>query len=184
MNHFFDVGANVGQTFGNYLAKTTEFDGWPVWCFEPSPRHWGQLMQTTQQFSNRYNIILCPFGLYGATNTALFYEKNDPEGDSLFHELTVNTYVTNRDMPCQILVSVLRISDFILARIPPEDRVVLKLDAEGVEYSILQDLLKVPEALNRVSRIIIEWHTVNEQIDPNALAKTFADLGKPLENWI
>ena len=37
-HHFFDIGANIGQTFDDFLTKTTAFDGWDVWCFEPSPR--------------------------------------------------------------------------------------------------------------------------------------------------
>ena len=47
--HFFDVGANVGQTFDDYLTKQPRFDGCHVWCFEPSPRHFVALCRKSRR---------------------------------------------------------------------------------------------------------------------------------------
>lgn len=43
----------------------------------------------------------------------------------------------------------------------PEDEIVLKLDAEGAEYELLEHLLETGE-IKRVSRLLIEWHHRDE----------------------
>ena len=75
MNYFFDIGANIGQTFDWFLAKTNEYDGWTVWCFEPSPRYMAGLICTAARFRSRYRIA---FAVSGADGLAGFYEKLDP----------------------------------------------------------------------------------------------------------
>jgi FkbM family methyltransferase len=95
--HFFDVGANNGQTFQDYLAPGSHYDGWKVWCFEPSPRHWEQLIKTVNEYKTRFQIVLCPFGLSDTTDMAPFYEKGDPRGDSFQQQFVVPNQ-TSADM--------------------------------------------------------------------------------------
>src|SRR4051812_11169861 len=101
MQHFFDIGANTGQTFDDYLLKGDGFDGATIWCFEPSPRHTSAL-RTRCDFllttGHNWRINVCPFGLLDYTGWKRLFEKQDPRGDSFFSELYLcGHYVPNQE---------------------------------------------------------------------------------------
>ena len=182
MNHFFDVGANAGQTFADFLNQTADYNGWTVWCFEPSPRHLAGLLQTAAKHAARYDIRICPFGLAEKGGLARFYEKVDPRGDSLVGDFVV----PNKESGYSVQIITARCSDIILNHIGPEDRALVKLDCEGSEYGILNDLLESPAALAKITRILVEWHgsELRNQEEDQRLMLRFAALGKPLERWV
>src|SRR5882757_10487405 len=114
MNHFFDVGANCGQTFDDFLCPTTEFDGWHIWCFEPSPRHLPALMEKCSSVADRFKISICPFGLWDYNGIRKLWEKDDPRGDSFGEHLNSTA---NLQRGWEMLVPVASISQFIPSRI-------------------------------------------------------------------
>src|SRR6266700_5424283 len=134
MNHFFDVGANIGQTFDDFLCPTKDFDGWTIWCFEPSPRHLPGLIERVSKERNRFSIKICPFGLWAATAIVRLFEKNDEQGDS-FEEVLNNT--SNLENGYEIHAAVFPLVGFISNVIGENDHATIKLDAEGAEYAIL-----------------------------------------------
>ena len=159
MKHFFDIGANVGQTFADFLNPSTEFDEWAIWCFEPSPRHLPALMAEAQKQSARYKEIhVCPFGMRGKSEVARFYQKDDPRGDSFEFFMASCHEPKNEDFGYKLEVPAFGIVEFITGMTKPEDKILLKLDAEGSEYSILTALLESDEACARISEILVEWH--------------------------
>lgn len=188
MNHFIDVGANVGQTFDEYLSRDPAYDGWTVWCLEPSPRHWPGLCATAERYRERYNIHLCNFGLHAATGSGVFYQKDDPRGDSFYAHLESDHLTANLAAGHTMHIATTGIVDFLQHYIPAGDAATLKLDCEGSEYAILTALACAPTAvLERVRRILVEWHTIRTPenlLHPAELVARFADLGCPLESWV
>ena len=176
MNYFFDVGANIGQTFYWYLDKTNEYDGWNVFCFEPSPRNQHQLIDTIQKYKFRYNILLCPFGLAGETGLSEFYLKTDPAGDSYNKE-----WVINDQFQVQVLSPKIDVVWFIKEYTTKDDKIVMKLDCEGSEYGILERLLDNRDYFDRIPKIMVEWHGEEER--KQNIINRFKDMGKPLEEW-
>ncbi len=169
MKHFFDVGAHIGQTF-NWLPQTAEYDGYHIWCFEPSIRHLGALRQRCLDVKagheRGWEITICPFALSNKTGWTSFYEKNDHFGDSLFPELYVfNDYVANSPTAPKILCPTINAADFITREIPPIDRIVMKIDAEGSEYDILESVLGSPDASAHIEKFILEFHGINSPLD-------------------
>lgn len=167
MNHFFDIGANVGQTFDDFLLKTNEYDGWHVWCFEPSARHIPALLERTAALSDRFTIHVCAFGLSDQTGPFEFYEKIDPRGDSFEHYLASGSNVTdNVDRKVKHLSFCMNAAEFIEQYIPEGDRIWLKVDAEGSEYRILTAILNRAGWDNDLSRRFlgasVEWHRIKE----------------------
>lgn len=160
VKHFFDVGANIGQTFKDYLNPSTEFDGWDVWCFEPSPRHLPELMAECKRQSahGRYKIHVCPFGLAFDSASSVFYQKDDPRGDSFAIDLESDHKPLNEDHGYSLHCATLSVAEFILQNTMPEDKILLKVDAEGSEYALLTDLLSSPISCSRISEILVEWH--------------------------
>jgi len=188
MNHFFDIGANVGQTFTDYLNKHPEYDGWTVWCFEPSPRNLPGLFKEVQAQQERYRIRICPFGISGATGLMRFYMKSDDcRGDSFFHHLESDHVATNMETQFDLYCATHGISDFILTQTAPGEQIVLKLDSEGSEYATLLALLANPEALARVTEIHVEWHGIkpgDRREQAGILDYAYRQAGKPLRQWM
>jgi len=182
-SHFLDVGSNCGQTFTDYLNKDTKYDGWTVWCFEPSPRHIPALMEEARRQSSRYTVKVCPFGVYSFTGSERFFQKDDPMGDSFQPYLASDHVTENLETGYELICPVVKLSDFIPRHIPDGEYIELKIDAEGSEYGILYDLL---EREKMVDRIMVEWH----QIDPSGkddrleLIERYRKIGKELEPWL
>lgn len=184
MNHFFDIGANIGQTFDEFLCKTTAYDGWKIWCFEPSPRHLGTLLAKAVEQSTRFKIAVCPFGFFAETATRKFYEKADARGDSFCETLTMGYgVVPNAENGYEVLCASQVLSEFILRHTAPDDQITLKIDCEGGEFSIIRDLLKSPEALRRCSKIYVEWHMTEPNEEAHRLTDALASAGHPPEQW-
>ncbi len=186
MKHFFDVGANIGQTFRDYLNPHPEFDGWDVWCFEPSPRHLGELMGTAKEQSDRYSIHICPFGLGGSTCVRSFHTKDDPRGDSFEESLTSDHETKNVCDGFLLHVPAVNAGPFILDHTGFDDEIVLKLDCEGSEYGLLAALLYEPNAMNRIRQIFVEWHRIGTSpaYKADELDELYQKAGKRLEAWM
>jgi FkbM family methyltransferase len=187
--HFFDVGANNGQTLPDYLAKTPEFDGWDVWCFEPSPRHLPHLMErlSRPEYATRYNLHLCPFGFRGKDGIIPFYTKDDPRGDSFESYLASDHETKNMRYGYDLHCPAYDAGDFIVNNTEKGDMVVLKLDCEGSEYELLSSLLGNPIALTRIDEILVEWHSINPAepvFGEKTLTKAFDALGITLGRWM
>jgi FkbM family methyltransferase len=194
MNHFFDVGANTGQTFDKFLLNTNDYDGCKIWCFEPSPRNMNGLVETAKRVSgwaekgvHDFDVVVCPFGLWDKAGTLGFYEKSDAldpygrengEGDS-FKE----NWITNNKAGYKIYASVVSTSQFILDNTSADDRITIKLDCEGGEYKILEDLLKNSDVMRRIQKIFIEWHTTDEEYKKQGLIDAFKEAGVTVELW-
>lgn len=191
MNHFFDVGACIGQTFDNYLCKDDRHDGWTVWCFEPSLRHLPQLCSRIEAVKTRYSIVLCPFGLSGINTTAPFYVRaEDWQGDSFSPNLYTlgqqeRVSLKNLDAGYRLIASMASLPDFILAHTDPKDTIELKLDCEGGEFTALPALLNCQEALKRVSALLVEFHDNGPDWcwRMNRIKAGYAHAGKPIQDW-
>ncbi len=184
MKHFFDIGANVGQTFSDYICGHDEYNGSTVWCFEPSPRHLLQLIECVKAYRGRYRVKICPFGLWDCDKILRIWEKDDRLGDSFQQR---NGETQNIPRSYEIFVPVMSISKFIGYATEPGDEITLKIDAEGAEYPIFSDLLRSMPG-SRIKRIMVEWHSpcpIAEFYEPRLTTEQrFRDLGLPLEQWI
>jgi FkbM family methyltransferase len=195
MNHFFDVGANTGQTFDKFLLKTNDYDGWKIWCFEPSPRNMNGLVETARRVTawpekgvHDFDVVVCPFGLWDKAGSFSFYEKSDAldpwgkengEGDS-FKE----NWITNNKSGYKINAVTVPILQFIQDNTQEGDRIVIKLDCEGAEYKILENLLVLgPDVINRIDKIYIEWHTTDEEHKKPSLIEAMKEVKISLIDW-
>lgn len=165
-NHFFDIGANCGNTFDLFLNQTQKYHGWKVWCFEPSPKHMNNLLNKAIQVSNKFNVVVCPFGLSGKTEVVPFYEMvNNTVSDSFIQS---GLYATlDPDPKYNIIGSCVSICDFIEKYTTEFDNVVLKVDCEGSEFGIYESLLNRPDIVKRISKVYNEWHPSYGHMTPD-----------------
>jgi FkbM family methyltransferase len=184
MKHFFDIGANVGQTFDWLATQPHDYRDHQFWCFEPSPRHFAALIEKCRvQSAKGYRINLCPFGISGATEFVRFFEKDDPKGDS-FEAWTASDHSPkNVTAGYAVMAATRSLSETIMALTDPGDTVVLDIDAEGAEYAMLLDL-NGHEAMSRVRRILVEFHFIAGRDCPEskkALVECYSRHGLQLE---
>ena len=164
MKHFLDIGGNVGQTFDYLQTLERKFDDYKFWVFEPSPRHFAALIEKVKQYSKKYDICICPFGIGGITRTQLFFEKDDVMGDSFKFFTASDHVVYNVNNGYIIHNYIMSLSQWLEQYTNDESKVVLDIDSEGAEYETLHDLLIHQKYLSRITDIWVEWHHVPDQV--------------------
>ena len=170
--YFYDGGANTGQTFEWYLLKG-QFADHHVVCFEPSPRNLSALATTCRALRGQFaSITIVPAAL-GKPGLHRFYEGKTPMGDSLIASRAGTDSLT-------IETPTISLSVYLQTHTKPGDTVRLKLDVEGSEIDVLEDLLDFG-ALDRVSQVLVEWHGTSHR--QAAITDRFAGRGLPLERW-
>ncbi len=185
-SHFFDVGANIGQTFDQFLCATNIYDGWTVWCFEPSPRHHAALLTKSQQMRDRFVVKVCPFGLSDRSAIVRFFEKDDALGDSFEERLAGMRSTSNLSNGYEIMAPVFSVCDFIKHMTNDNDVIHMKIDAEGAEYAILSDLSRA-ELRYPIKKLWVEFHdcdSENKYRSREELQNQFKESGLPIEEWL
>ncbi len=127
---FLDVGAHVGETLQIALEDRYAFD--QVYCFEPIPECC-DILRTNQD----KRVVVCEYGLWNETCTKKIFGSTNP-GASLFED-RFRRRVSSRD------VKLVSASDWFSQNLQTDDQVYLKLNCEGSECAILDDLITTGE---------------------------------------
>lgn len=132
----YDIGSNIGVTM---LYFKTVYPGAKVYCFEPQEKAYYLLTRNIveNQLSDTYAYNVAVTNHNG---TVLF--EDDAEGTGLLAHMST----TGRPVAC------CRLSDMISG---PVD--LLKMDAEGAEANILNDLVESGK-IRHVKNIVMEYH--------------------------
>lgn len=130
MRVFLDVGAHEGQTLQEVVKRAYGFDR--IYAFEPMPVQFARL---ESRFGGDPRVTLCNFGLADRTAVMSVYGTNDGMEASIFP--------TKRDLDPSVatVCEFVAASDFFLANLTILDTVVVKLNCEGAEVPILNDLI-------------------------------------------
>jgi FkbM family methyltransferase len=137
---FLDVGAHHGATLHAVRDPKYGFDR--IYCFEPASSCWEALESVAD---NR--ITVCRFGLWNETCEHSLYAPGSG-GASLF-EAKFHT------KPAEEVARFVRATDWFRENIDARDEIFLKLNCEGAECDIAEDLLESHE-LARVRSIMID----------------------------
>jgi FkbM family methyltransferase len=149
---FIDVGAHVGAAaifFRNCFPKGT------VYSFEPARDAFSFLKENTRPFPE---IRAFPYGLYSRDcDVRLFRGQMHSAANSIVrNDLTTGECV---------IVRMARASDE-LARLGIDRLAVLKIDTEGCELPILDDLR---DRLPRIDVIFVEYHSEADRLAIDAM---------------
>jgi FkbM family methyltransferase len=123
MKVFLDVGAHVGQT----LTAALRYDFDRIVCFEPAVEHIPALKKLADKRTE-----IAPFGLWKQDMLAALFNIGT-QGASLWRR---------PDRPTTYgLCKFVRVSDWLLANVAPDDEVWMKLNVEGAELDVVEDML-------------------------------------------
>lgn len=154
---FIDLGADRGQSLERALSL--EFDAY--YAFEPHPRSFAKLFEKFGS-NPRVHCIQLAAWTEDADDVPLFVRdmlipvsESDVlrwgEGHSLLRE---KSNVSKTDF---VRVSTVDFSRFIKTEFRASDRITLKMDIEGAEYSVLEKMIR-EKALLSVQKLFCEWH--------------------------
>ena len=137
---FLDVGAHEGSSLHAVRDPKYGFDR--IYCFEPAGSCWPAL----EAVSDR-RVRVCRFGLWNRTCEHALYDPGS-RGASLFEDKF-------KTMPPKEVIRLVRATEWFRENLARNDEIFLKLNCEGAEADIVEDLLDSGE-LARVRSVMID----------------------------
>jgi FkbM family methyltransferase len=149
MNIFLDVGSHDGQTLAEVIHPRYRFD--IIHCFEPMPVQYTRLTQRFNAHSANKRIEFHHYGLLDRSTSLAMYGTNHDMGSSIFahkQRMQGREQVTR----CEFR----RASDFFAENITDDDLVVMKINVEGSECIIMNDLINSGEC-HKIANVMIDF---------------------------
>ena len=140
MKVFLDVGAHEGSSLNAVRDPKYGFDH--IYCFEPASSCWPALESVVD---NR--VTICRFGLWNATREHPLYDPGS-RGASIFADKF-------KERPADEMAQFVRATDWFQENLAEGDEIYMKLNCEGAECDIAEDLLDAGE-LARVRSVMID----------------------------
>lgn len=131
MKIFLDVGAHIGETLKIALEDKYGFD--KLYCFEPVP----ECCNAIRSAYKDKRVAVCEYGLWNEDCIKKLY---NPKGKG-FRGASVFIDKFRREVSQQD-VKMVRASEWFSQNLKVEDKVYLKLNCEGAECAILDDLIE------------------------------------------
>lgn len=162
MKIFLDVGAHIGQTLKIALENKYHFD--KIYCFEPVPECCNQL----KRFGDK-RITVCEFGLWDKNKTGTLYSPQT-RGASLFKD-KFRGQVKSRK------VRLVKASEWFKQNLKDDDQIYLKLNCEGAEIPILNDLITFQEC-KKIKVLMVDFDIRKIPSQKHLMAGMKAKLNK------
>lgn len=137
---FLDVGAHEGSSL--HAVRDPKYGFERIYCFEPAPACWPALDAVPDD-----RVTVCRFGLWNRTCEHPLYDPGS-RGASLFGDKF-------KSIPGTETARFLRATDWFREHLGAADEIYVKLNCEGAECDIVEDLLDSGE-LGRVRSVMID----------------------------
>lgn len=150
---FIDGGARIGETVDVFLNKREDLKGCDVYLFECNPNHIDTL-KTLSETNKDYNFIVKNEAIWIEDKIMDFFISTDIWGD-----LGCTLDPSKRellDLSNPLKVNAINFSNF-LQSFDKNDYLIVKLDIEGAEYEVIENILNTG-AINVINELYIEWH--------------------------
>ncbi len=150
---FIDVGAHEGQTLREVVNPRYSFN--EIYAFEPMPNQYRSLKRWREGLPLTYKkrLHLMPLGLSDYTGHGSIYGANDSMEASVFPDKTdVDSSVVT---DCRFL----KVSEFFKHFVQKNDQAVMKLNVEGAEVPILNNLIDSGE-IHKCLSIMIDFDCI------------------------
>jgi FkbM family methyltransferase len=144
-NIFVDCGGHDGCSIRMFNDVFNNAGKYEKYSFEPNPK-----------FKKHYlnlDTTLMPYAVHNYTGVCNFYIQTS----SVSAGSTVEKRKTNLSKWKQIEVECVRLSDFIKNNFEFSDNIILKLDIEGLEYDVLEDLINT-NVIDFIKELYVEFH--------------------------
>ena len=130
---FLDIGSHLGETLEEVCNPAYFFDR--IYAFEPSPRCHAHLSIMAERDPR---LRICPFGLGSENHRLVLHSSGSSAATTICSELDqspADSLQVSDD------VEIRNVSEWIFENLDPSDLIVGKINCEGGEIAILEDLL-------------------------------------------
>lgn len=142
MKLFLDVGAHKGQTARAVTASRYAFD--QIICFEPAT----ECIPYIESIGDK-RITINPFGLWKETRKTRLFGAGDI-GASIFKDKAIAVSTKTAE------IQLVKASDWMSKNVKADDIVFMKLNCEGSECDILDDLIDSGE-IYKIYNIMVDF---------------------------
>lgn len=139
---YVDIGSRGGQQIG-WALQSVDY----AYGFEPSPTSYDEISKI---FANDPRVTLHPFGLWSKTCEIEMFNEG-AAGGTIFAD-----YQSTGPVPRKAMVQMVKASDWFQDNLTESDKVILKINCEGGECDILNDLLDSGE-YNKVHTCLVDF---------------------------
>ena len=149
-----DLGAFDGSSVVKFQKMYgRDFRNFKYYCFEANPYLIKDLKEVTEVFSDT-NIYVINKAVWNKNERRMFYLSNVKSFGS---SLMANKTSGNLDLDNPALVEALDFPSWIAQNLQKSQYVILKMDIEGAEYTVLQSML-TSGSMEFINELYIEFH--------------------------
>ena len=138
MKIFIDVGSHIGETLNEVINKRYNFD--KIFCIEPSKNSISKLKKFND---SRIEIVPAAFG--NKNKSSKLFSSGDLSASIYTNENNINKFEN---------INIIKTSDWFKNNIDINDIVYVKLNCEGSECDIIDDLIDSNEIIKIFSLLI------------------------------
>lgn len=149
---FIDCGAHKGESVAAFRKKQ-DSNQFEIYMFEPNPFLFEEISDNIS-LNNCIKIEAAVSNREGKEKLWGCIKVKDSVGASLERSKADTDKISQEDY---VEVRTIRLSDFIKETFSKEDKIILKMDIEGSEYDVLEDLIAT-ETIDYIDRIYCEFH--------------------------
>jgi FkbM family methyltransferase len=143
---FLDVGSHEGQTIDTVLNPVFKID--LIYGFDPSPTCYKVLIE---KFEGNNKIVVFNLGLWNETRTMILHNEST-QGATIYSDYESAWRGFGEETMC----SFVKTSDWFKNNLLGNDEVFLKLNCEGCECDIVNDLLDSGE-FSKLKAVLIDY---------------------------
>ncbi len=169
-----DIGAHIGM-FSAYAAALN--DTVRIFAYEPDEQNY-QAMKVNLKLNRFKNVVTKNLAIGLAEGKRVFYLNKDSHNHSLFeiNDIGIREFEDSVVGQKEVLVTT-------LARIFEQQRLekvsLIKLDSEGAEFEILENLDSA--IFDKIGAFYVEYHVYKPEMDPNRLKNILMKHGFKVE---
>lgn len=173
---FIDCGTNLCQGLNQIMKLHKMDESWIIYSFEVNPITFNSFDKSRFPFVKFINkgvwsedcvkdltveLVTGKYSEYDGEfllNKNQIYEKTGGSSNILGQDWIKPDYIPEENITYQyVSVECINLSKFISDNFDKTDHIILKLDVEGAEYTILEKMLE-DETIEYISEIYVEWH--------------------------
>ncbi len=160
-----DIGANIGLA-SIFFSKFKNVE--KIYAYEPVEITYNQALLNFKLNKSCEKVELKNYGLANSKRKDIFDFNKNVKGNTGIRGDLSSSYV--KELIKKVEVSLLSASDEIIkiSQNHKNAKIFVKLDCEGGEYEIFENLVK-SKCINEIDYFILEWHDKGSEIIENLL---------------
>jgi FkbM family methyltransferase len=159
---FLDIGGHLGETVRRFYREVDDARHWEIHTFEPHPECFKALKQNLRLMKNVSIHEAALVGRNSGIRKLYGGAANSAEGSTLVQGKTTGAV----DYQNPIAVTTLTFDSINASILAPDDYIVLKMNIEGAEYELMQDILD-ESLMHWFDQIYIQTH--KNKLAPNKI---------------